>query len=263
MTIFDIPNRTIDNPLLNMREANTIISLLRNILRGQRYKVSPVGIEIGEQQPDAGTVHVQFTSTVNPHSVFFVKYVSRGYLYSIPLLHSNTTTNYKDTKQSKGELLVTNGGQKAVNGSGLWCKIIGYDTWHLVKYTSTAPDVGDRLRPSLTGGTVFKHNAGELVACGKPDTTHLLVPVIRHRKKDKIYGKTAASVTYGSTVTINIWRNNAVTSPLETETGVLFNWLGVSAQVIPSGTKVEAEWWDDLNNGDGGYRISNSNCVAS
>lgn len=78
----------------------------------------------------------------------------------------------------------------------------------------------------------------------------------------KIYGKTADSVTYGDSVTVNLWYWNgsayAVTSPLLTET-VWFDWMGVTGQVIASGTKVEADWWDDRN----AYRISNSNCVAS
>lgn len=78
----------------------------------------------------------------------------------------------------------------------------------------------------------------------------------------KGYGKTTADLTYGQRGTVNVWRNEAVTSPLETEI-VYFTWLGVSGQVIPSGTKIEYTWWADLDDGDGAWRVSNSNCEAS
>lgn len=209
-------------------------------------------------------INVRFTATINPYSLFFVKYVDRAYVPVGPHATVNSVTNYQNTKQSQAEILVTNGDLKVFNGTILDCDIIGFDTPVKLRYTSTAPDLGDRLRPSKTGNTVFKHSAGELVAVSKPDTARLHIWVIRARKKDKIYGKTTASVSYGPTnsVTVNIWRNLAVTNPLETET-VFFNWVGITGQTIPSGTKIEAEFWDDMSNGDGAYRISNSNCVAS
>lgn len=75
-----------------------------------------------------------------------------------------------------------------------------------------------------------------------------------------IYGQALTSISYGGSGTIYLWSNGLPTEPSRYQEDVLFDFLGKSGDTIAPWTLVEARWWADLNDGAGGYRVSNSNC---
>ena len=253
MSVNEIIDRSLSNPLFNIQESNNILKSLKELFRSKKVE---------ESKTKEGPINVYFSSTLNPHSIFYVKYVDKSFNIVKPITDSNTTVTPSTTKHSQANILCTNGEIKAKAGSILGCFPIGYETPHLIKYSGTTPDFGDKLRAHISNSTVIKRAGGELLAVSKPQATRSLIWVIRHQKIREIYGKTTGLILYGSkTGTINIWRNELVTNPIETET-IWFTWLGVTGQSIPAGTKIEAKWWDDLDGGNGAYRVSNSNCIA-
>lgn len=75
-----------------------------------------------------------------------------------------------------------------------------------------------------------------------------------------IYGQALYDHYYGTLGTIYLWDNGLPTEPPLYQEEVMFNFLGKAGDVIPQWTFAEARWWADLNDGAGGYRISNANC---
>jgi hypothetical protein len=226
----------------------------------QRGIESSYGTVIENVPYEPRPINVKFDVDMEPYSIFTVKHTSADAYYIGNATVTAVKVDHPVEKQKDAFIYCTNGDIKVKATNSLDCFIIGFEKPFEVLYTGTAPTVGERLRVTTTAPLyqVQKHSAGQLLAVSQPNTSTFRIWVIRCWKKDEIYGTLAEAITYGATSNkpLNIWRNGAITSPVETET-VYFNWLGATGQVLPAGVKVEAKFWEDL----GYYRISNSNCT--
>lgn len=73
-------------------------------------------------------------------------------------------------------------------------------------------------------------------------------------------GKTTSSVTTGNAVTVNIWQNGVVTSPVWS-VRAHFNWMDGTSVTIASGKEVLIQWFQDEANGAGQWVITNADCA--
>lgn len=272
-----IPFRTVTNPTLSPREINELISAMRDMPTSRRVYGSSLTDKVAEEP----TIYVKVeATTISQFSVFAIQHdASLSHYRPFPISFEDILYNPISYRGDYGTIYCTNGGQKITAGAVYPCEIIGFTKPHIVafkKETGQVANTGSRFifRHTSGGGVLKYHRAGQFVAVspayypnpgGAPNDGYIWV--VRTDRITRIYGKTNGSLTYGSSGLVDIWRNEAVSSPLEQET-VYFTWLGVSGNIIPSGTKVEAEWWDDLQAKEtnlpyGGWRISNANCVAS
>lgn len=259
MDIRAIAYRTFGKPFFDMQESNAILDYLRQALFSRKNIQSSYGsIPLSDYVPDS-SINVKFTSSLPPHSVFGVKYVDRQFYKPIAVADVDLAITPATQKQNQAFIYCTNGGVKTQNGMCLDCQIFGYSKPLLVAYTGTTPVFGQRMAPVGSPTNKFEvKSSGQFVSASLPNTVESVIYVIRHSKSEFVYGKAASAITYGSSGTLNIYRGEAITNPLETET-VRFTWEGIAGQVIPAGANMTARWIADLQT----YRVHLSNCVAS
>lgn len=265
MDISGIPYRTLNTPFLTIPETNAILdNLHRPVYSPNSISTSLGSIAYNTNNPDRG-INIKFAADVEPRSVFAVKFTDVIHSPLVAMANADLAVEYQNLKHNAAFIFCTNGEVKVPSGATIDCEILGFNKPVLCRYSSTSsvPTIGSRLRVKGSPDNAFYVNTGgEFVAVSLPNTTLRHVYVVRQFKLHHIRGKAAGDITYGTFGTMNIWRNRVITNPLETET-VWFDWEGIAGQVIPAGAKMTAVWEDDVQNGAGGYGITNSNCVAS
>lgn len=251
--IEQIPERTLDNPLLSLKEQNAQLQFLRDTESQLHFP------SIYEDQP---YIHLRFVTAfaTNMFSIFTLAIdSSRGFVIAQPIGSSQSAIGIASNEQ---QVYLTNGGQFLAANGFYPCWLIGHEIPRLLTYTGSDPDVNTPMRPDhLSSGSIIKTDNGPLQCVSKPETTRKLVWVtLTAQRVTIIDGKVkTANITYGGTGTIEVWRNGAATGQ---DKSVQFKWLGVTGQVILIGTKVKAYWKEDINGGAGGWEIDGGNCVV-
>lgn len=156
-----IPDRSIDNPQLSLKEVNSVIQFLREI-----------DIRIAERKyEEYDYVSLTFDATYPEYSIFtFQQSVDAHYP-----VHPNPKS-----KKAPGSIFLTNGGQALTTDAVYKCQIIGINRPHLIRYNfvSSHPVTGDRLHPVNAQSYLELNSGGSFLAISEPDTTQLLVWVV-------------------------------------------------------------------------------------
>lgn len=249
--IFQIPERNLNAPFLNLKEINLLL---------QQIKELNAKIDAIKELRDDTQVDVKFVTAYAAYSIFTcTEDVTRPYQYPKPLA-SNANISMAAVHDG-GKTFLTNGSQ-VVSADDYWpCYTIG-SIPRLIRYTGTDPIVGDQMRPNFpTAGKIIKVDSGPLICVSTADTTNEWVWVIHNYNRImELDGKVKTSaITYGSSGTMEVWSSGSASGIDKT---VFFTWLGVSGQTIPVGAKISVAWREDINSGAGGWLITNSNCVA-
>lgn len=260
MEIRDIPFLGPNHRGFTIREGNAILLYLRQLVRSSPGRRSDGhGIASPDTKNPTPGITVMFDADYDPYSVFAVAMTSSSpYFYVLNAVQEVITNPNTDSiNRNKGVIYCTNEGYIAKNGATLSCAIIGYETPRLVKYSGTEPDIGDKCYPVPSQKYVTVNENGPFLIVSKPDTDRELVWICRHERILEIYGTADSTINYGSNGNISVFRDLADSGDTAS---VMFKFLGKTGDTIPSGAKVHARWFDDLNNGVGGWLVTNSNC---
>jgi hypothetical protein len=110
-------------------------------------------------------------------------------------------------------------------------------------------------------GLEFGYDAGKILLVTQDMDGNLWITT---RPQEQHYGKvTTSPITFGSSGTVTLWKNGAVTSPAETVTAY-FSILGRTGDSIAVGKWVEIRWEEDDNitavRPNGRWLITNAEC---
>lgn len=265
MNILDIPFRSLNRPNLSPKEINVILQSLKNLqslYTGRRAISGMHGAVNRPSEDEESYITVNFDEDYDPYSIFAVAMTSSTPffypLYAVQEVLKNP--NRDSINRNQDTIYCTNGGSVAKNGANLSCHIIGYHRPHRIKYSGTAPAIGNKCYPVPAQKYVTVNENGPFLVISPPNTNDATVWIVRHERVMDIYGTADADITYGSDGTISVWRD--LTDSGDSAT-VSFKFLGETGDVIASGTKLHAIWKDDLNNGVGGWLVDRVNCPAA
>lgn len=153
--MLNLPPRSRQNPTFNVQEQNAILSELAKVPSGLQIDGKSFVYEYNEFTE----IDVLFDQSVDPYSVFTIRDGSR------PFDYQRATPAFE---LPPGPIYLTNGASPATSGMVLECWLLGPSRPHRLRYSGTAPAVGDRLAP-VDGETYLAvEDNGPFVALSEP-----------------------------------------------------------------------------------------------
>lgn len=186
MNILDIPLLSGGRDQLSQNEVNSILLFLRSITQTKRsFMTGMTQGDVPSAFTDDGFLEIKTTKALAAYSIFNIQYVDKGFRADYPAADAYEDCEIYKLSKSKGQIYVTNGGTPLKAGTVARMHIVGCSRPHRIRYSGTAPSLGDKVKPTKSGNAVERHNNGQFIAVTNPDTNQGTTWIVR---KDSPYG---------------------------------------------------------------------------